>query len=181
MTITSENDERIYLSAEQIDALMEKIYNRLRAFAEALLRGRGIPVVQATVLVDDAWMKLRRNGVRVTPETAVDFFAFAAAAVRQALTDAARHWNGSAKRGEFVTLMESFGSPQTSPEVIISVHNLLDKLKELDPVQANIFYARHYFGASLKEIAWMYEVSERTVRRNLDRAERYFKANLRTE
>ncbi|MCA9547973.1 MAG: RNA polymerase subunit sigma, partial [Myxococcales bacterium] len=76
------------MNAPPVDAgvaLTPQVYAELRALAARYFRGRGAHTLQPTALVNEAYLKLDRAGTVARDRE--HFFAIAATAMRQILTD----------------------------------------------------------------------------------------------
>src|SRR5690349_1541031 len=89
-----------------LERLTPLVYEQLRQLARARMRReRGDPMLQTTVLVHEAYLRLA-TGAGVDWENRVHFFAVAARIIRRILVDAARR-RASAKRGDGAGLREN--------------------------------------------------------------------------
>ncbi len=149
------------------DALLPVVYDALRGIAERRMRAeRDDHTLQATALVNEAWIKLAGEQ-DVAWRDRKQFYAAAAEAMRRILIDHARRVR-SLKRGgdqQRVTL----GAPDTAlefdPERALLLHDALDRLAEEDARAAEVTRLRFFAGLSVEETAQVLEVSERTVHR----------------
>jgi len=152
--------------AAAADDLMPLVYDELRAQARRQMRRHGSsPTLQPTALVHEAYLKLVGAG---TPwESRAHFFAVAAIAMRQVISNHVR--DGSAeKRGgglERVTLDEA-SAPTAGLDVdLLALSQALDRLEALDERQARIVTMRFLSGMSVPEVAQVMGISTATVER----------------
>jgi len=148
-----------------VDQLLPLVYDELRALAQDyLLRERPDHTLQATALVHEAYIRLIKQE-DVEWKSRAHFFAVAAQAIRRILVDHART-HGRQKRGggcRRVELTEDVAeSPQTSVD-LVALDEALKELGRLDSRQARIVELRYFGGLTLKEVAEVIGVSQRTV------------------
>ncbi|HEY3804435.1 MAG TPA: ECF-type sigma factor [Kofleriaceae bacterium] len=142
------------------DVLLELVYRDLEAMARAVMR-RSDGSLEPSGLVHELYMRFAN-----TPLAARDrrhFFAIAARAMRQIVTDRARR-KQTAKRGrdlERVTLSD-VGVRNDGVE-LLAVDAALTRLETLSPRQARIVELRCLVGLTVEETAEVLDVSERTV------------------
>jgi RNA polymerase sigma-70 factor (ECF subfamily) len=147
--------------------LASAIYQELHRLAARCLREeRPDHTLQPTALVHEAYLKIsgQRNA---NWQSRTQFFAVAAQLMHRRLVDYARAHlrakrGGKAKRIglEDVTLV----SKDRSDEVL-AVHESLARLAELDPRQARVVELRYFGGLTMDEIAEVFGVSSKTIKR----------------
>ena len=146
--------------------LFEAIYDHLRVIAKAVLTTeRPGHTLQPTVLVHEAYLRLRGSGVDF--QNRQHFFATAARAMRRILVDYARA-RVATKRpnpAQRVDLDDRLVFAADDPETIISIDTALDRLRECDDRQARIVEMRFFGGLTEDEIATVLKISSRTVKR----------------
>jgi RNA polymerase sigma factor (TIGR02999 family) len=147
--------------------LVPQVYSELRALAASYLRGqRRDHTLQPTALVHEAFLRLVRADASAWQDRA-HFFAVAATAMRQILTDHARR-RQAAKRGgaEQVRVTLSGVAAGDSPIDLIALNDILTKLAALDERQARIVELRFFGGLTEEEVASALGVSLRTVQKD---------------
>lgn len=125
-------------------------YEHLRALANRYLDELG-GTVQPTELVHEAWAKLRNKDDFASRE---HFFAVAARAMRQILTDRARR-RFAQKRGggrKPITVAGLEGEDRDLVDVL-ALDEALNKLTELNDEHASIVELRFFGGLTTSEIA----------------------------
>ena len=150
------------------DEVFEQVYGELRRIASAhLRRERRDPLLQTTVLVHEAYLRLSDHD-RLQWRDREHFFAFAARLMRRVLVDLARRKQRDRRGGGalLVTLPDS-GTPAAaeSGEDLVAVHEILARLEEFDPASAAIVELRFFGGLSIPEVVKVLGVSERTIHR----------------
>lgn len=142
------------------DALLPLVYREL----EGIARGYVHPQHQSLEprdLVHELYMRLAS-----APFAARDrkhFYAIAALAMRQILTDRARR-RRAAKRGGDVVRVTLTGLAEADPRIdLLAIEDALTRLEALSARQARIVEMRCLVGLSVAETADALDVSERTV------------------
>jgi len=151
------------LAAEK---LLPLVYDELRKLAAARLsQEKPGQTLQATALVHDAYIRLVDVDQAKHWNSRGHFFAAAAEAMRRILVDQARR-RGAAKRGgeaqrEVLQDLAVFSGRPT--EELLAVHDILDRLAEVDPVAANLVKLRFFVGLNMSEVAEALGISVRTA------------------
>jgi RNA polymerase sigma factor (TIGR02999 family) len=138
--------------------LRSAIYDELRQLAGAHMASeREGHTLQPTALVHEAWLRL--GGDQQGPwENRAHFFGAAGEAMRRILVDHARR-RLAAKRGggaEHLALDEvdvPSPSPTVNDEDLLRIHEVLDKLAEVDARKAELVKLRYFVGMNYKEAA----------------------------
>lgn len=142
------------------DALVPLVYRDLEVIAAAYTRKPGT-TLEPHGLIHELYVRLAS-----APLDARDrkhFFAVAALAMRQILTDRARRRNAD-KRGGGALAVTLDGLPGVEPALdLVVVEDALRKLEALAPRQARIVELRCLVGLTVAETAEAIGVSERTV------------------
>lgn len=165
--------------------VFEIVYADLRRLAGGLFRGGKEMTLQPTALVNEAYLRMVRQGAGDWGNRK-HFYDVAAMAMRQLLTDHVRT-RARVKRGggrERVA-MEAVASQElrgTDSEEGIDVEVLdaaLTELEQLDPRQGQIVRLRFFTGLSVEETAKLLEISESTVQRDWKMARRWLDRSIR--
>lgn len=148
--------------------LASAVYDELRRLAASRLRmERRDHTLQATALVNEAWLKLVDQ--RAGWQNRSHFFALAAQAMRRILVDHARRRH-TAKRGHdgptvpVEEVLDLLPSPLPD-ERLLAVDEALTRLAALDPRQAQVVELRFFAGLSVEDTAQVLAVSPTTVKR----------------
>ena len=156
-----------------VQALFPTLYNELRRLARSRLAAGGRHTLLDTAsLVHEAYLRMQRDG-GVTLNDREHFLAYAATTMRSVVIDFVRRRNADRRGGgvEHVTLdtraAEQLGA---SDEEILAVHGALETLAKVDPRLVSVVEMRYFAGLSDAEIASALGLSDRTVRRDWDRA-----------
>lgn len=156
-----------------IGALVSALYPELRRIAHArLARQRGDQTLSTTVLVHEFYLKLLR-AERLGPSERVHFLAYAASAMRSLTVDAARARSRERRGGnaEHVPLATDFGDgAPLAEEQMLQIDQALNELAKVDPRLARIVEMRYFVGLNDPEIAEALGITDRTVRREWQKA-----------
>jgi len=166
-----------------VDELFRLVYGELRILAGRQLRGRRAgETLGPTALVHEVYM---RFADRSSPEL-IDrnhFVALAAGAMRMVIVD---HWRRkrSKKRDPQAPLSAPLDDvPAPSPLLpidILALDEALRALAELDARQAQIVELRFFGGMTLEEIGGILGVTERTVKRDWQKARAFLYHAMRS-
>lgn len=150
--------------------LYREVEQKLHAMAEQKLRGENADVtLQATCLVNDAFLQLVGTDEGVDWSDRKHFYLVAAKAMRHILVDNARR-RKALKRGgpDRRRAADDIGQvADRNAEVqqdILALHDALKRLADCDARQAQIVELRHFGGYSVEETADLLDISPRTVK-----------------
>ncbi len=154
----------------------------LRRLARARLsRGGRNVLLDTTSLVNEAYLRLAHAG-SLRPADRQSYLAYASRAMRSVIVDLVRAQNAE-RRGagqQCVTLntgvMESTAAGE---EEIIRVHEALSELATVDERMVRVVEMRYFAGLTEKEIGEALGVTERTVRRDWEKARLMLAAALK--
>lgn len=162
------------------DELLPAFYADVRRIARsARLRVGADGTMQTTALVHEAYLRLRTSpGFNDHGH----FLRAAAIAMRQVLVNYARD-SVAAKRGAGATHVPlEFAEGQAvsieADDTLVAVHELLDRMRKLDPRLSHVVECRFFAGYSEAETAEALDMDERTVRRDWVKARAWLRMNL---
>ncbi len=148
---------------------IDEVYGELRAIAESKLRGDMAHTLQATAVVNEAWLRMAHGTPKY--ETRSHFFATAAKAMRHVLVDHARA-KRTAKRGgdaQRLTLMSADAIGEQGLDVI-DLDQALARMSDDDARAARVVELKFFGGLTITEIAEVLEISHMTVSSDWRRA-----------
>lgn len=153
--------------------LFPALYSELRRLARSRLAGGGRHTLLDThALVHEAYLRMQaRAGAPLNDRE--HFMAYAATTMRSVVIDFVRRRSAERRGGgaEHVTLdtraAEELGA---SDGEILAVHEALDVLARVDERLKTVVELRYFVGLEDREIAAVLGLSDRTVRRDWDRA-----------
>jgi RNA polymerase sigma factor (TIGR02999 family) len=158
---------------EARDALFASAYAELRKLARSRLYDGGRNTfLDTTALVHESYLRFINSG-QLGLDGRRAFFGYASKVMRSVVIDSVREHQAQRRGGDFVqlTLHTQFESDLPSGEVeILHVHDALLALEAIEPRLAKVVEMRYFGGFSESEIAAALEVTERTVRRDWDKA-----------
>jgi RNA polymerase sigma factor (TIGR02999 family) len=149
------------------------LYDDLRRLASSRLRQhQNLTSLNTTALVHESYLKL--VGIASLPvDDRNHFFAYAATVMRSVIVDFARSRLAQSRGGgaEHLVLDTALSNQLCAPETdVLRVHEALEVLAQADKVLAQVVEMRYFGGLTDPEIAAVLGISERTVRRNWDKA-----------
>jgi RNA polymerase sigma factor (TIGR02999 family) len=150
------------------EELIGEVYDELRRLAANYVRREQAKSVQATELVHEAFMRLKKEK---TPrwQNRTHFVAIAAISMRRLLVERARA-RGAAKRGGAqvqVTLDDGLlAAADQSTIDLVALDRALEGLAKLDQQQSRIVELRFFGGLSVEETADALSISPATVKRH---------------
>lgn len=156
-----------------MDELFQAMYPELRRIAHARLRrGFSDPDVGTTALVNECYLKFC-DAKRLEATDRAHFFAYTSSAMRSIIVDIARskaseRHGGKALHNTFDE--ELLGGDTAAEKTILNVHEALEQIGELDARLVQLVEMRYFGGMTEAEIAAALNVSERTVRREWQKA-----------
>lgn len=154
-----------------MEKLFEELYEPLRDLARSrLARGGPQTLLDTTGLVHEFYIRLEHVG-RVLVNDRGHFMAYAARAMRSVVVDFARRRAASRRGGdvEHVTLTEGIPEPSSEQE-ILQVHAALEMLEKVDPRLVRVVEMRYFAGMTEEEIGKSLDITDRTVRRDWEKA-----------
>ena len=168
-----------------LDRVLQALYHELHAMAKRQLGNAAGDTLDATVLVHEAYLRLvGQEDVQFADRAA--FFAYAASAMRSVVVDHARA-RLALKRGGGDTVQRVADLPDNVndgirlDEDLLSLDSALTQLNEVDPQLAHIVELRYFAGLSELQIAELTERSERSVRRDWQKARMFLLQMLQGE
>lgn len=163
-----------------LDRVLSTLYNELHAMARRQLAGQYGQTLDATALVHEAYLKLigRRD---VQFDDRAHFFAYAASAMRSVVVDYARQRLAQKRGGDLhrvTELPDDVEGGLRLDEDLLALDSALTKLAQVDTKLAQIVELRYFAGLSEQEIAELLKRSERSIRRDWQKARMYLLASL---
>jgi RNA polymerase sigma factor (TIGR02999 family) len=156
-------------------------YRELHQMAHARLRGGGRhALLDTTSLVHDSYLRFVEAG-RLRAGDRRAFFAYASQIMRSVIVDSARQrlaqrHGGDAVHVTLTTQVQAGLAP--GDEAIVQVHEALAVLEQAEPRLAATVEMRYFGGYTEREIAEALDLTERTVRRDWDKARLLLEAAL---
>ncbi len=166
-----------------LDRVLSTLYQELHGMARRQLAGQQHGhTLDATALVHEAYLKLvgRSNGSAQFDDRA-HFFAYAASAMRSVIVDYARQRLAQKRGGNLhrvTELPENLEGGLSLDEDMLGLDTALNRLSSVDPRLTQVVELRYFAGLSELEIAALLQRSERSVRRDWQKARMFLLASL---
>ena len=165
------------------DRLFAAAYPELRKLARSRLRDGGRNAyIETTALVHESYLRYLQSG-ELKAEDRRGFFAFASQIMRSVIIDTVRELHAKRRGGEAVevTLDTIVAESQAAGEKqILDLHDALLALEAAEPRLAKVVEMRYFGGYTEAETAEALELTERTVRRDWDKARLLLMTLLKT-
>jgi RNA polymerase sigma factor (TIGR02999 family) len=166
-----------------LDQLCSVMYRELRQLAHARLkRSEHITLLDTTSLVHEAYLRLTKVG-RLNVTDRSHFLAYAARVMRSIIVDFVRQRRADRRGGEQqrVTLDTDIAeSAHAETDQVIRVNDALLDLEQVDGRLVRVVEMRYFAGMSEQEIAECLGVTDRTVRRDWEKARSLLSAALQS-
>ena len=166
-----------------LDRVLSTLYQELHAMARRQLAGQQAHTLDATALVHEAYLKLiGRQTARF--EDRAHFFAYAASAMRSVVVDYARQRLAQKRGGDLhrvTELPEEVEGGLRLDEETLGLDTALTRLAAVDERLAQVVELRYFAGLSEAEIATLLKRSERSVRRDWQKARLFLLASLKDQ
>ena len=166
-----------------MDRVLATLYQELHSMARRQLAGQHGHTLDATALVHEAYLKLigRSSGAAQFDDRA-HFFAYAASAMRSVVVDYARQRLAKKRGGDqhrVTDLPEDIEGGLRLDEDMLGLDTALSRLTQVDPRLTQVVELRYFAGLSELEIAALMSRSERSVRRDWQKARMFLRASLK--
>jgi RNA polymerase sigma factor (TIGR02999 family) len=171
----------------KIDDLYSSLYSELRELAHRrLMRNEDITLLDTTALVHESYLKVLASG-QADVAGGAHFLGYAAAVMRSVIVDSVRRRRAERRGGgdARVPLETSCGEPlqissnKIGEDEIIDVDQALEQLAKVDERLVKVVEMRYFAGLDNIEIADCLGVTERTVRRDWEKARMLLSVALR--
>lgn len=172
--------QRIEHSSATLQSLFAELYEELSRIAQRELRRGGRDLtLGATTLLHEAYMSIsRREGLQF-PDRA-HFMAYASRAMRRLVIDYARS-RQALKRGgafEITSLPTDVPGKTVDPDELERLSEAIESLAAIEPRLAQVVDLKYFGGFSFADIAAMWNLSERTVQRDWEKARLFLHRSL---
>jgi RNA polymerase sigma factor (TIGR02999 family) len=163
------------------DALWAETFAELKKIAHArLYSAGGLTQLSTTALVNESWLKLAERRDALQFPSRGHFFAYAARTMRSIIVDLLRERAAERRGGRLqrVTLDTALAHALPAHEDPVQVDDALRKLEALEPRLGQVVEMRFFAGMTELEVAEVLGLTERTVRRDWDKARALLRAML---
>jgi RNA polymerase sigma factor (TIGR02999 family) len=152
--------------------LSADVYRQLRVLARARLRSGGREVLlDTTALVHETYLRIAK--VEMSSAEQRSFLAYASRTMRSVIVDFARKRQAESRGGDLVMVTLTGALEEHRPAAaddILRVHEALEELSSIDARLAQVVEMRYFADMADPQIALALGISERTVRRDWDKA-----------
>jgi len=158
------------------EPLFQTLYGELHRLARCELARRGTDLsIGVTSLLHEAWLNMAAHNERVSFPDRARFMAYAAQVMRRLIVDYARNRHALKRGGAFeLTALDTKDAENVANATELEkISEALDELIEVDSSLAEVVDLKFFCGFTLEEIAEIKGVSERTMRRNWEKARLY--------
>jgi RNA polymerase sigma factor (TIGR02999 family) len=167
---------------EAADRLFAATYDDLRRLARArLFAGGRSTVLDTASLVHESYLRFAAAG-RLRIEDRVHFLRWAGRVMRSVIVDVARRRKADRRGGDAARVPLTTSIAERQPEAadeILRVHEALDAIAALDARMAQVVELRYFGGLTEPEIAEVLGITDRTVRRDWEKARLLLREALR--
>ena len=164
-----------------LDRVLATLYQELHSMARRQLAGQHGHTLDATALVHEAYLKLIGRNTAQFDDRA-HFFAYAASAMRSVVVDYARQRLAQKRGGDLhrvTELPEEVEGGVRLDEETLGLDTALTRLANVDKRLAQVVELRYFAGLSELEIAALLKRSERSIRRDWQKARMFLLASLK--
>lgn len=161
--------------AASADRAFAVLYPELQRIARSRLRGHQVPTLLDTeALVHESFLRFAQ-GARVDFASRKHFFAWVAKAMRHLVVDFVRRRQAQQRGGDLerVTLhteLDAVAGMDSQGLEVERLHDALERLAQLDPGLAELVELRFFGGFTEVEVAQALGLSQRTLRRQWQKA-----------
>lgn len=163
------------------DALFAAAYGELRKLARSRLYDGGRnTLLDTTALVHESYLRFLNVG-QLRSEDRRAFFAYASRVMRSVIIDAVRERQALRRGGDLQRLTlntQIIDNLPAGEDEVLKVHEALDTLALAEPRLARVVEMRYFGGYSEQEVADALGLTDRTVRRDWDKARLLLEAML---
>jgi RNA polymerase sigma factor (TIGR02999 family) len=166
-----------------LDRVLATLYQELHSMARRQLAGQHGQTLDATALVHEAYLKLIGRREAQFDDRA-HFFAYAASAMRSVVVDYARQRMAQKRGGDLhrvTDLPEDVEGGLRLDEDMLGLDTALNRLAAVDERLAHVVELRYFAGLSEVEIAELLKRSERSIRRDWQKAKLFLLASLKAD
>ena len=158
---------------EALGQIVSQLYGELRLLARARLKGADVPtLLDTTSLVHESYLRLLRAG-QIQVKDRSHFLAYAARAMRSVVVDFVRERSAQRRGGHDLKIpMDDniAGRIWAGDAEILKVHDALEDLADVSERMVDVVQMRYFAGLTEAQIAEALDITERTVRRDWEKA-----------
>lgn len=163
-----------------LDELMPLVYDTMKDMAHYRMMGeRSGHTLNTTALVHEAYLKLVQFN-RIDWKSRAHFFGMASQVMRNILVDYAVKKKAEKRGGDRhrVTFEGQHFRSEVNLHEVLSIHQALERLAEIDERQVRVVECRFFGGLTLEETAEALDISTATVSRDWNMARAWLNREL---
>ncbi len=167
-----------------LDRVLATLYQELHTMARRQLSGQHGYTLDATALVHESYLKLIGSTGTAKFEDRAHFFAYAASSMRSVVVDYARSRLARKRGGDLkrvADIPEEVEGNLKLDEDLLALNAALDQLAEADERLAKVVELRYFAGLSELEIAELLQRSERSIRRDWQKARLFLLSTMQDD
>ncbi|MFS1526346.1 ECF-type sigma factor [Microbulbifer sp. 2304DJ12-6] len=164
-------------SENNLAYLFPTFYQELKCLAHSQLKKAwSIETMQTTALLHETYLKLNESYPHIRVSNKQHFFCLCAKAMRHVLINYAEQKQTQKRGGDVVRVAytEELYEPDMytshSLDTLLAINEVLEKLRKIDEKLTELVELRFFAGFTEAELAQIYHVSERTIRRHWKKA-----------
>lgn len=164
-----------------LDRVLATLYQELHTMARRQLSGQHGYTLDATALVHESYLKLIGSTGTAKFEDRAHFFAYAASSMRSVVVDYARSRLARKRGGDLkrvADIPEEVEGNLKLDEDLLALNSALDQLADADERLAKVVELRYFAGLSELEIAELLQRSERSIRRDWQKARLFLLSSM---
>ena len=164
---------------QALNLLMPQVYDELRKVAQRHMSSEDGSTLQATALVNEAYMRLLEMDVAFNDR--VHFFAVAAGLMRRILVDRARRRRAKKRGGgEKAVVLDDVPATTRPADDLLALDQALAQLAERDARKAKVLELRLFGGLTIDETCKAMDLSHASVERDLKTAKAWVMQRLKS-
>ncbi|MFK8012414.1 MAG: ECF-type sigma factor [Marinicellaceae bacterium] len=153
-------------NSSALNQLIPIIYPELKRIASGIKRKHFnvSKTLNTTALVNEAWIKLDKYGVKATNRK--HFFCITAKAMRQIIMNSSTEKLTKKRHADLVTF-DDFGiNEEEDAQWMLQLNSILQSLESSNTRLAEVFQLKYFLGFTETEVADLLSITDRTVRRD---------------
>ncbi|MEO1614874.1 MAG: ECF-type sigma factor [Planctomycetota bacterium] len=170
------------------DAAVEELFGQVYGHIRQLVRQKKLStgdrnLLQTTAIVNEACLRIRGSGFRVSHQNRRHLFASVNQAIQRVLVDYARKRNALKRSGDDNQILSDMLQryERACDGDILDLEQALDSLRGENPRAAKVAHLKFWGALTLQESAEVLDLSLDTIKRDWRFARAYLKAHLSSE